>query len=184
MWIADAKQMEPQAWSRLVTVFGPIVYRWCRVAGVPAGDAPDVVQEVFTSVARGIQNFERQKSSGSFRSWLATITRSRATDYFRRAAKQQQAAGGTEAMYALQQLAENVESTITPTNVQSDISKQLLLQVQAEFESTTWDAFWQTTIEGKSASEVAEATGLSRASVYQAKSRILKSLRKRLAESS
>jgi len=182
LWLEALQQLEPQAWSRLVTVFGPIVYRWCRASGVPASDAADVVQEVFTSVAKNVAQFERQKAEGSFRSWLATITRTRTADYFRHAAKQQAAAGGTNALLALQQYADKVESTITTANMQSLLSKQLLQQVRLEFEPLTWLAFWQTTIEGRPASEVAQATGLSRASVYQAKSRILKALRNRLSE--
>ncbi|TWU42153.1 Sigma-70, region 4 [Novipirellula artificiosorum] len=51
-----------------------------------------------------------------------------------------------------------------------------------EFESSTWKAFWLITIEDKSAAEVAERTGLSRASVYQAKSRVLRRLRQRMEE--
>ena len=181
-WLAGAQKMDADAWHRLVSVFGPIVYRWCRASSVPASDAPDVVQEVFATVARGISDFERQKSAGSFRSWLATITRSRTADYFRRAAKQQAAAGGTEAMLAMQRHAEAVDSTITHANLQSTISHQLLAQTKTEFEPSTWDAFWQTTIEGKSAGEVAQSTGLSRASVYQAKSRVLRNLRQRMVE--
>ncbi|WP_231617320.1 RNA polymerase sigma factor [Novipirellula aureliae] len=179
-WLMGAKQMDSDAWSRLVTTFGPIVYRWCRASSVPMSDAADVVQEVFATVARGIGDFERQKDKGSFRSWLATITRRRTADYFRRAAKAQAAAGGTDAMLRLEQHAESLDSTINESNVQAAISQQMLGQVRAEFEPTTWDAFWLTTIEEKPASEVAELTGLSRASVYQAKSRILRRLRQRL----
>ncbi|MEZ6092469.1 MAG: sigma-70 family RNA polymerase sigma factor [Pirellulaceae bacterium] len=181
-WLAGAQKMDADAWHRLVSVFGPIVYRWCRASSVPVSDAADVVQEVFATVARGISDFERRKSEGSFRSWLATITRRRTADYFRRAAKQQAAAGGTDAMLAMQRYAEAVDSTITHANLQSTIFHQLLVQARAEFEPITWDAFWQTTIEGKSAGEVARSTGLSRASVYQAKSRVLRNLRLRMVE--
>jgi len=182
MWMNGVKQMDPQAWSRLVTVFGPIVYRWCRVSGVPASNATDVVQEVFTSVAMGVPDFERRQLEGSFRSWLAAITRTRVADYFRCAAKQQEAVGGTAAMLLLQQQVDNVESTINPARLQSLISKQLLEHVRSEFEPITWEAFWQTTIEGRTATDVSESTGLSRASVYQAKSRVLKALRRRLTD--
>jgi hypothetical protein len=35
------RDMHPDGWSRLVEVFGPIVYRWCRQSGVPEHDAAD-----------------------------------------------------------------------------------------------------------------------------------------------
>jgi RNA polymerase sigma-70 factor, ECF subfamily len=180
--LGGAKQMDPAAWSRLVSTFGPIVYRWCRSSGIRESDAPDVVQEVFASVARGIGTFERQKEQGSFRSWLATITRNRVRDHFRQQAKSEVAAGGTEALQRLEQHAESLDSTITPESAAGAVARQVLESVRAEFEPSTWNAFWRTTIEGHSAAEVAAATGLSTASIYQAKSRVLRRLRHRLAE--
>ncbi len=181
-FLRGVQQMDPNDWNRLVKTFGPIVYRWCRSSGVPEEDAPDLVQEVFTSVARGIPTFERQKQQGSFRSWLATITRNKSRDYFRQQGKRQQAVGGTQALVQLQAMAEKVDSTISLNSIQAPLLKSVLAQVQAECEATTWEAFWQTTIEGKSADEVAQSLELSIASVYQAKSRVLRRLRKHMAE--
>ncbi|WP_164101377.1 RNA polymerase sigma factor [Candidatus Laterigemmans baculatus] len=184
--LGDVQQMDAAAWSRLVEIFGPIVYRWCRTTGVPAADAADVVQEVFTSVARGIGTFRRQKEEGSFRSWLATITRNRVRDYFRRQAARESvrdaAVGGTEALRRLEQHPDSLESTICPESAAGSILRHSLEAVQAEFTPTTWKAFWMAAVEGKPAAEIAETTGLSLASVYQAKSRVLKRLRGRLAE--
>jgi RNA polymerase sigma-70 factor (ECF subfamily) len=109
-----ARQMQPEAWARVVTVFSPIVYRWCRQSGLTAHDASDVVQEVFSSVARGIGRFEREKEKGSFRSWLATITRNRVCDHHRRSSRQPRAAGGTEALMHIQQFEESLDRSISP----------------------------------------------------------------------
>jgi RNA polymerase sigma-70 factor (ECF subfamily) len=51
------QRMQPEAWARLVDVFGPVVYRWCRQSGVAAQDATDIVQDVFSGVVRGIEGF-------------------------------------------------------------------------------------------------------------------------------
>lgn len=182
MLLADIRQMDPQGWSRLVNTFGPIVYRWCRVSGVPESDAPDLVQNVFSSVARGIGNFQREKTEGSFRSWLATITRNRVRDYFRQQAKQQAAEGGTEALQRLHQQADSLDSSICADLIHSPIVHRVLESVRAEFEHTTWQAFWMTTIDGRQASDVADDVGISVASVYQAKSRVLRRLRQRMSE--
>ena len=182
MLLANVQQMDPESWSRLVNTFGPVVYRWCRTSGVAESDAPDLVQDVFASVARGIGNFQREKTEGSFRSWLATITRNRVRDFYRRQSKYQQAEGGTEALDRLQQQAESLDSSICASSIESPIVRRVLESVQVEFEETTWQAFWLTTIEGKQASDVAETVGTSVASVYQAKSRVLRRLRQRMAE--
>ena len=180
--LEDVRRMDPHGWARLVTIFGPIVYRWCRTSGIRESEAADVVQEVFAAVARGITSFERVKSEGSFRSWLATITRSRVRDHYRRSANRMDAEGGTDAMLRLQQMTQDLDSTICAENVQTLVVREVLQQVKAEFEQTTWAAFWLTTIDEIKAADVAEQTGLSVASVYQAKSRVLRRLRQRLSE--
>lgn len=181
-FLDGVRQNDPVQWSRLVETFGPIVYRWCRLSGVSETDAPDVVQEVFSSVARGIGTFERQKESGSFRSWLATITRNRVRDHFRKLAGRQCAEGGTEALVRLQQKADSLDESIDGGSINSPLVRQVLQSVEVEFEPATWKAFWMTTVENKPASWVAETTGMSVASVYQSKSRVLRKLRKRMDE--
>ena len=52
------RRRDPEAWQRLCDVYGPLVYKWCRRAGVGAEDAADVFQEVFLGVAGGIEVVE------------------------------------------------------------------------------------------------------------------------------
>jgi len=52
-----AKARDPQAWERLVELYGPLVYQWCRRWGISATDSQDVVQELFRAVASGIARF-------------------------------------------------------------------------------------------------------------------------------
>ncbi|MGB7324000.1 MAG: RNA polymerase sigma factor [Rubripirellula sp.] len=191
MLISGVKQMDAESWSRLVNTFGPIVYRWCRTSGIAPSDAPDVVQEVFASVARGIGDFQRQKDKGSFRSWLATITRNRVRDHFRLSAKREsaegRAAGGTAALDQLHQIShdaqpDSLDSTICPASIESPLIRQVLTFVESEFEPTTWRAFSLTAVDQQPASTVAATLGISVASVYQSKSRVLRRLRTRMAE--
>lgn len=180
--LAGVRVMDPKGWSRMVGTFGPIVYGWCRASGVREADASDLVQEIFIAVARGVGNFERKRSEGSFRAWLATITRNKVRDFFRRQARATAAEGGTAAHNRLQQLEEKLDSTICAETAQTPIVREVLEQVRAEFERKTWDAFWWTTVDGLQTAEVAQQLQMSTASVYQAKSRILRRLRERLAE--
>jgi RNA polymerase sigma-70 factor (ECF subfamily) len=181
-----ARRMDSESWSRLVNTFGPIVYGWCRTSGVPESDAADIVQNVFVSVAKGISSFEHQKKNGSFRSWLATITRNRIRDHFRRQAHREVATGGTDAWQQIQrhpdELADELDSTICPETASGAIHRRVLDSVRAEFEATTWQAFWFTAVEGKTAAEAAETIGISISSIYQSKSRVLRRLRQRLTE--
>ena len=77
---------------------------------------------------------------------------------------------------------EELESSICPDSMHSPLVRQVMEQVSAEFEPQTWTAFCKTTLDGLPAASVAEELGISVDSVYQAKSRVLRKLRKYLAE--
>lgn len=171
------QRMAPGDWSRLVMTFGPIVYAWSRRAGVREDDCPDLVQNVFLTVAKGVGTFRRVKTEGSFRSWLATVTRSRVCDYFRYNQFRPMAIGGSDAYHDIAQVEDSLESTMTPEATHTLLVRRVLEMIEGDFAKATWQAFWLTTIEGRPADEVANATSLSIASVYQSKSRVLRRLR-------
>jgi len=174
--------MDPASWSRLVMTFAPIVYRWCRRSGIREADTPDVIQDVFSTVARGVTGFQRTQVQGSFRAWLATITRSRVRDFLRKNARHQSPVGGTEALEQLQEIPDELDSTICYQSIESPLAKRTMELVRAEFEEVTWQAFWMTTIESQSPAIVAQRLNLSLASVYQARTRVLRKLRQRIRE--
>ncbi len=162
--------------------FAPIVYRWCRRSGVSEADAPDIVQEVFATVARSIRDFERRREEGSFRGWLATITRSRVRDFLRRDSKHPTSMGGTDALNQLHAIPDDIDSSICLDSMESPLAKRVMEIVRTEFEEVTWRAFWMTTIESLSPAITAERLEISLASVYQARTRVLRKLRQRLSE--
>lgn len=176
------QSMDSQGWERLVSIFAPVVYTWCRKSGISESDAPDLVQDVFATVARKASSFQRQNEGDSFRSWLATITRCRVIDHVRKKKKETLGIGGTGPLRMLQQSPQEIESTISWFSAESVLVRQAIQQVECEFEPVTWKGFWLTTIESRSSAEVSEQLGISVASVYQAKSRVLRRLRKLLSE--
>ena len=185
------QQMQPDAWARMVDVFSPIVYRWCRSAGLTGADSADVVQDVFIAVAKNITTFERQKEKASFRSWLATITRNRVRDAFRIRQKHPPGMGGTAAMERLNAIEaanpatpsdDQLEQSISVASLDRKMPARVLEIIKSECDPKTWQAFWMTTVMGDAAADVAARLELNVASVYQAKSRILRRLRKRMEE--
>ena len=79
--LASVKAEDRAGWTRLVSLYGPLVYRWCRCAGLQPADAADLGQEVFCAVARNISNFRRDRPGDSFRAWLHTITLNKIRDH-------------------------------------------------------------------------------------------------------
>ena len=62
------------------------------------------------------------------------------------------------------------------------ILRQTLEAIRAEFQPNTWQAFWQVTIDGQSAADVAQELGITANAVRQAKFRVLRRLRQKIAE--
>jgi len=176
------KVFDNTAWNEMVTKFYPLVYAWCRKAGLGEHDAADVCQDTFRSVATSISNFRRSQSCDTFGGWLRRITQRRIFDHRKKANEAIPATGGTDARAALHMIADlSTSSAGTATSRDSGIQK-VLESVKQEFEELSWNAFIMTTVEELSPIEVASLLGISRNAVYLAKSRILKRVREMLSE--
>ena len=62
----------------------------------------------------------------------------------------------------------------------SDLMRRVIQLVRNDFADSTWRAFWNVMIEGQSTEMVAQQLGISKWSVYQAKSRVLNRIRDEL----
>jgi RNA polymerase sigma-70 factor (ECF subfamily) len=81
--LQPACRLEPAARERLCALYAPVVYGWCRRGGLQESDAADAVQEVFYSVLKSLDQFQRD--GGVFHAWLWTITLNQRRLHFRRA---------------------------------------------------------------------------------------------------
>lgn len=176
------QQDDSMAWQRLVELYGPLVYSWCRRAELSADDAADVVQEVFCTVARKIGEFRRDRPDGTFRGWLHSITRSRITDHHRRSTRQPNVLGGTLGQAILDATA-TAETDDCPISAEvHGLFHRALEFIQNEFCEQTWQAFWRTTVDAIPSSAVAEELQMSPGAVRQAKYRVLHRVRQELGE--
>jgi RNA polymerase sigma-70 factor (ECF subfamily) len=176
---------QPDAWRRLVCLYGPVVYRWCRQYNVARDDAPDLVQEVFSAVALHIDGFQRRQPGDSFAAWLRTVTHNVVRGHFRARHDRPVAQGGTDAQQRFLQVPELPEMTgpVEPRDPQeaSGLIMPIGLElVRAGFENRTWEAFRRVVIDRQSSAQVAMEMGMSVVAVYQAKSRVLRRLRQEL----
>lgn len=178
--LGRAEAGEDQAWRRLVDLYSPLVYEWCRRHGLQAEDAGDVAQEVFAAVARSIEGFRRDRPNDSFRGWLWTITRNKIRDYFRNRKGQPDAQGGTGAQMRLAELPEqppDASISSVPGGGGDSLQRRAIELVRAGVEERTWQAFWRVAVEGEAAAAVAQQLGISVQAVYDAKYRIRRKIR-------
>jgi RNA polymerase sigma-70 factor (ECF subfamily) len=184
--LAEAKLADPAAWQRLATLYAPLVAAWCRRWGVAEQDVVDVLQEVFSAVARHLETFRKDRAGDTFRGWLLTIARNKARDHFRRQAHEPAAAGGTEATMRLQQVVDPrplEEAPVVPEPaIENSILRRALESIRGEFHERTWQAFWGVVVEGRAAADVAADLDMRPGTVRVSKSRVLVRLRRELGE--
>jgi RNA polymerase sigma-70 factor (ECF subfamily) len=178
-----ARGKDPEAWRRLVQLFGPLVVYWCRRSGLDEHDSADLMQEVFRSVSGSIDRFQREKATDSFRGWLWGVTRNRLRDHFRKQVDRVAAVGGSDAQAQLVEIPDEEPPCEDLSSVASrgSLIRGALELVRGDYEDRSWQAFWRVAVDGQSPADVANEFGLTVFAVYQIKYRLTQRLRTELA---
>lgn len=180
--IRRAREVEPGAWETLVRIYGPLIYSWARRFGLQSQDAADLTQTVFLSVWKGLPGFTMDRPDASFRGWLRTISQNAVRARARR--QSPEILMGSES----EQLADSDSSFAeTVVGAASDplfetLPRRAMEIVRETVDASTWQAFWQVTIDDRPVPDVAAALGLTPAAVRQAKYRVLCRLRQLLSD--
>ncbi len=179
--LGQVKAKDPLAWERMVKLYGPMIYRWARRAGLQPADSAEVAEEGFRAVALYIAEFEAERMAEGFRAWLWTIAKNTLTDHFR---KESGAAGSAED--AFEATVAHQPDIPEPDDLQAPspdvvMVHRVLHNIRPDFDDTTWEAFWQMTVMNRTSAEAAESLNMSKSAVRQAKYRILKRLREELS---
>ena len=178
--LRDAQDNE--AWVEFVDLYAPLVYRMARRHGLQDADAADLTQDVLGALHTALPRFCYDASRGTFRGWLFTVARNKLHTFLRRRERQRR---HTEDV-AVEQLAEEPaapepdEAALWEQEYQQRLFDWAAEQVRGHFQERTWQAFWQTAVEGRPPREVAETLGLSVGAVYIAKSRVLARLKEQV----
>jgi RNA polymerase sigma-70 factor (ECF subfamily) len=173
-----------QAWEQFVEIYTPLIHGFCRQRGLQEADAADVAQEVMRAVARKMPTFEYQPDKGTFRSWLFTVTRNKFNNFLEKRRRLPQGADDTEAQKKIEAQVCSEADPRWERDFQRRLFDWACEQVRPLFQEATWQAFWRTTVEGESGSDVAKSLGVSVGAVYIAKSRVLARLREKVQEAS
>jgi RNA polymerase sigma-70 factor (ECF subfamily) len=133
-----ARANDGDAWSRVMSLYGPLVRRWCGWAGLGTEDAEDVCQEVFASAAAHLDGFRRDRPGDTFRGWLRVITRNAVRAHHRRNGGRPQAEGGSEALGRLQDVADPLAGSGEEEEAEAGLLyRRAAEQVRGEFEERT-----------------------------------------------
>jgi RNA polymerase sigma-70 factor (ECF subfamily) len=172
------------SWAEFLRIYQPVVYRLARQRGLQEADAQDVVQQVFVSISRSIEDWRGELNQSPFRAWLTTIARNAVLKAVTRRPRDR-AAGTSSVMDLLYEIPDHEEAASEfEIETLREIVRRAAEQIRTEFTAETWTIFWQTAIEGVSIAEVADSMRRTPGSIYVARHRVVARLKVMVQEMS
>lgn len=166
------------AWPEFVTILVPAMTAWIRRLPIRLqhDETEELIQNMLVELWQMLPGF-RYDESRSFRRLLQKMLQDRSIDLLRRRYRQR---------------GESLENAPAPEHfdfptleheeVRSQMLNQILEIVRTEFSETTWRAFWEHCVQGRSPRDIGEELSISPGTVYVAKQRVLTLLRSRFGE--
>lgn len=168
-------------WPEFHERYGQLLYRYARARGASHTDAEDIVQEVELGLFRALDGFEYDARKGRFRSYLRTAVVHAMGRRAKQHARQPDALDPNQFDYVAYEK-ETTADARWEREWQLNRLRWAMHTIADSFEPQTLRAFELHVLAGETVESTMSATGLSQASVYQAKSRVLKALRDALAQ--
>ncbi len=165
-----------QAWQEFFDVYWTLLFNFARRAGLNESDAEEVVMDTVETVARKIEDFEYNRQTGRFKSWLLTIVRFKLGDRFRKKKRQAE----KREVASLDEIAEGQVmdadapelEKIWDAEWQKRMIDMALERVKQLVGHKQYQIFHCYVIQEQAAEDVAEFLEVSKAQVYVAKNRV------------
>ncbi|HEV3117540.1 MAG TPA: sigma-70 family RNA polymerase sigma factor [Gemmataceae bacterium] len=174
---------DQEAWGEFVEVYRPVVYRLACRKGLQHADAEDLAQQVLSAVAAAVDRWEPDESRGRFRAWLHRIAQNLIINTLTRRAPDRASGNAAQHdMLSQQEAREGPDSELLRIEYRREIFNWAARQIKAEFQTETWDAFWQTAVEERPVPEVARLLGKKPGAIYAARGRVMRRLKEKILE--
>ncbi|MEZ6064894.1 MAG: sigma-70 family RNA polymerase sigma factor [Planctomycetaceae bacterium] len=167
------------AWDEFVAIYQPLLRRMATRQGLQPADADDVLQEVFSAVAKSVSQWLTREDRGSFRAWLLRIARNAAVHQLTRRRTRPLATGGDDVRNFFDTLPAPAGPLSSEFDVEyrQEVFRWAAARVRASVSESTWQAFWLTHVEGVSLDAAATRLGMTLGNLYIARSRVMARLR-------
>lgn len=167
-------------WVGFVDRYGPFILAWCRTHGCPTSELEDALQEVLIKLLRAFPRFHYEPNQ-RFRSWLATVTQHVLSDmlssrqYRTRLACHHTFWSKLDGLEAREDLNDRIASAFD-----LELFEQACAIVQRRIQPQMWQTFALTRAGERSPEEAARELGISRASLYVTRSRVVTQIKAEL----
>jgi RNA polymerase sigma-70 factor (ECF subfamily) len=169
--------------------YAPLIRDWCRPQGLQQADEDDVTQSILCRLFEMLPRFQYDRRKGRFRDYVRKMVDNAIMDIYRKHRKP--GIRGTGDPGVEDQLQEvpfrpcapddaSVEDLVQKLAGQMERDQQLQAaceRVRQRVEPNTWQVFWLTTVEDRSAEEVARQLGMPKGRVYVYRNRVTKMIR-------
>ncbi len=168
------------SWQAFVDDYGRLIYQVCLRAGLQRQEAEEVVQETVVAVSQQMPKFSYDRSKGSFKGWLARVTRNHIADFLTK--KTREAARRVELPEAQAESLARAEEINAGASYDMDavwesewrqhLMDRALRRVQETVSARNIQIFQLNTVQGWSIEEIAASLCISRARIYLARHRV------------
>ncbi len=183
--VVDAQ--DTRAWGDFYTLYAGMIGGFARRMGLPDADADDVTQEVLVAAHRALREGLYDPAKGGFRAWLHGVARRQSLARLRERRRRTRAqwAGQTDSPDLLDQLEGRPSESATLAVWREEWRYAVLNRALSHAENCMpvkeYQAFVMYAIERKGVDDVARQLGITPASVYVYKHRVLSGIREWIA---
>ena len=176
---AVANTENESAWQRLFDLYAGFVFSIARSKGLTDADADDIVQIVFTDLARNLPTFQYDRAKGKFRSYLVGLVHWRVMDRLKAGKRdlELKEAFLEEAKAA----ASSGDDSFAEREWQAAALEEALRRIKPDVRPEHYAAFVASTVEGQDTEAVMRLYGLTRDNLYQIRKRLTAKLRETVA---
>jgi RNA polymerase sigma-70 factor (ECF subfamily) len=166
-----------EAWKRFVHLYSPLLGYWAERTGFATSEVEDLVQEVFTHLAKEMPKFEYDPDK-TFRGWLRTVAINKWNEIRRR---RQIDADGVSHLDVDDAGSQDPAKLLATDEFQRLLFQRAMEVMQTDFPGNTWLACKKVIMDGQAAAEVAAELDMTVGAVHAARFRVLARLRQELA---
>ncbi|MCA9058380.1 MAG: sigma-70 family RNA polymerase sigma factor [Planctomycetaceae bacterium] len=184
------------AMNRFVDLYRPAILAWCRVRGLQDADGEDIAQAVLSRLMTSLTTFDPDHAGGEptsgkvrFRGWLKAVVNNATSDFLKARARRPEgvAVGGSDFQDRMTQLSsdqalEELSTSLSEVSQRDPVVVATVTKVRSITSDNVWRAFEQTVQFERDVHDVAQELGMTVGSVYQAKYRVQKLLKRTYQE--
>ena len=162
------------AWQRLFDLYAGFVFSIARSKGLNDADADDIVQVVFTDLARNLPMFQYDRAKGKFRAYLSGLVNWRVMDKLKVGKRD---ADLKASFWEEAKAASSDDNGFAEREWQAAALEEALRRIKPDVNPEHYVAFVASAIEGQDTETVMRLYGISSDNLYQIRKRLTAKLR-------